>query len=142
MMVSLVSAVCFVLCCSGPVAGDAGARAEIRAVMGEQQKMWNKGSIDGFMYHYWNSDEFTFQSGNKRLRGWETLRAMYLEKYSGENRGTLEFDRIEINMLSSDAAYVLGRWKVVRKDSIKEGLFTLIFRKMEGRWEIVHDHSS
>jgi uncharacterized protein (TIGR02246 family) len=142
MIVSLISAVFISLCCFGPVHGDAAAQEEIRAVMDEQQKMWNGGSIDGFMMHYWKSDEFTFQSGNRRLRGWETLRAMYLEKYSGENRGTLEFDGIEIKTLSSDAAYVLGRWRVVRKDEVKEGLFTLIFRKTDGTWKIIHDHSS
>ncbi len=115
---------------------------KIETIMAQQKKEWNRGNIEGFMAAYWKSDRFTFQSGNKRLKGWHQLLAMYKKNYAGENMGELDFSNIEIKPLASDAVYVLGRWKVFTKDSFKEGLFTLIFRRFGKDWKIIHDHSS
>lgn len=116
--------------------------AEIGAIIQEQQRSWNEGSLEGFMAYYWNSEEFTFQSKNTRLQGWEELHVMYQTNYSGDKRGILEFGDITINVLSEDAVYVIGRWRVKRPDGEKEGLFTLIFRRLDDGWRIIHDHSS
>jgi len=115
---------------------------KIEAIMDQQKKEWNRGNIEGFMAAYWKSDAFTFQSGNKRLKGWHQLLAMYKKNYAGENMGKLDFTDIEVKPLAPDAVYVLGRWKVTTGDSFKEGLFTLIFRRFGKDWKIIHDHSS
>ena len=123
--------------------GDfADTAKKIQIIMAQQKKEWNQGNIEGFMATYWKSDGFTFQSGNKRLKGWHQLLAMYKKNYAGENMGKLDFTDIEIKPLAPDAVYVLGRWKVTTKDSSKEGLFTLIFRRFGKDWKIIHDHSS
>jgi len=115
---------------------------EIQLIMKQQQESWNSGSIEGFMKYYWKSNEFTFQSGDKRLNGWDELFKMYQTNYSGKNMGTLDFTDIEVNVLTDDVAYVLGRWRVTRQDSFKQGLFTLIFKKFDNGWRIIVDHSS
>ena len=115
---------------------------EIGAIIQKQQRSWNEGSLEGFMAYYWNSKEFTFQSGKNRLLGWGELFVMYQTNYAGDKRGILEFDDLTINVLSEDAAYVIGRWRVERTDEVKEGLFTLILRRLDEGWRIVHDHSS
>ena len=115
---------------------------EIQSILDHQKQSWNEGNIDGFMAYYWQSEDFTFQSGNKRLQGWNELLAMYQKNYSGENMGKLDFTDIEINVLSNEVAYVLGSWNVTTKESFKEGLFTLIFKQFEEGWRIIVDHSS
>lgn len=115
---------------------------EIQIIMDEQKAAWNAGSIEGFMKFYWQSDDFTFQGGNRRLQGWNELLAMYKQNYAGENMGKLDFTDIEINVIAENYAYVLGRWHVSLKDSAKEGLFTLIFKKFDVGWRIILDHSS
>jgi ketosteroid isomerase-like protein len=40
------------------------------------------------------------------------------------------------------AAMVLGEWKVDRANEPVGGNFTLVVRKFDGRWVIVHDHTS
>ena len=117
-------------------------REEIGLAMKEQVESWNAGELAGFMKYYWHSDEMTFHGGKRRLQGWETLNAMYVETYSGEQRGILEFSGIEITALSGESAYVLGDWKVELPDTVKQGKFTLVWRKKDGGWRIVHDHSS
>lgn len=114
----------------------------IRSIMDGQVKEWNNGNIDGFMAGYWKSREFTFQSGNKRLIGYEQLRAMYKKNYAGEKMGRLEFTDIEMKKLAEGLVLVIGRWRVTTKDEVKEGLFTLVLRRFKEGWKIIHDHSS
>ncbi len=56
--------------------------------------------------------------------------------------GTLVFSQIEVHLLSAESAWVLGHWRLNRKDDHPEGIFTLIFRKFQNGWKIVHDHTS
>ena len=124
-------------------AGDAKDDAnKIMKIIDKQVNAWNRGDFEGFMAGYWKSENLTFQSGNIRRRGWETLLAMYKKNYAGEKRGNLEFTDIELKVLTDDLVLVLGRWKVTTKEETKEGLFTLIFRRIRNDWKIIHDHSS
>jgi beta-aspartyl-peptidase (threonine type) len=114
---------------------------EIQDILNKQKISWNEKNIEGFMEYYWNSEKFTFQSGNTRLHGWDALLSRYKESYNGKKWGKLDFTDIEIEVLSNDIAYVLGRWQLVYEDSSEEGLFTIIFLRMPEGWRIVHDHS-
>ena len=136
---SMISACCLVDRCTVEGGGEA---EEIRDAMAEQVDSWNSDDLSGFMKYYWRSDEMTFHGSKRRLQGWETLNSMYVETYSGEQRGVLEFSGIEITVLSPGSAYVLGDWKVELPDTVKQGKFTLIWRKLDEGWRIVHDHSS
>lgn len=115
---------------------------KIRAIMDNQVKAWNEGNIEGFMAAYLPTKELTFQSGNKRLQGWDELIAMYKKSYAGAKMGKLEFTDLIFKPLTADVYYVLGRWKVTAGESVKEGLFTVIFRQFNNEWKIIHDHSS
>jgi beta-aspartyl-peptidase (threonine type) len=118
------------------------AESELLRILEVQKESWNRQDLEGFMAYYWNSEEFTFQSGANRLRGWKTLLERYEKSYSGENWGELDFTDLEVNVLCGDCAYILGRWKLEFKDSLREGVFTIIFRRFPEGWRIIHDHSS
>jgi beta-aspartyl-peptidase (threonine type) len=117
---------------------------EIRDTITYQIDNWNKGDLDGFMQYYWNSSDFTFQSGSNRTKGWQTLYDKYKKKYFADDgeRGILTFTDIEIHVLSKTSAYVIGHWRVTGDDISGEGLFTLILRRFDEGWRIVHDHTS
>jgi len=117
-------------------------RQELLQILDIQKAAWNEQNIEGFMAYYWNSEQFTFQSGANRLRGWKTLLERYKKSYSGENWGRLDFTDLEVNVLGPDCAYVLGRWKLGFKESAQEGVFTIVFKRLAEGWRIVHDHSS
>src|SRR5262249_42512290 len=117
--------------------------AEIQSVLHAQQGAWNRGDIDGFMNGYARSPSTVFVSGDEVRRGWETVRERYRHKYSDRAKmGTLTFADIEVTMLSSDEALVLGRWRLKRANDEPHGRFTLIFRRLPKGWRIVHDHTS
>ena len=133
----LCMSVMFIAACTKRSPDVDRVSAEIRGIIDQQQMLWNEGDFEGFMGYYWRSEDFVFQSGNKRLQGWEELLSMYRRKYSGENRGILEFTGIEVMVLSRENAYVTGRWRVSLADTTKEGLFTLIFKKMDDGWRMM-----
>lgn len=115
---------------------------DIVAVMDAQTAAWNRGDIDGFMLGYWNSDDLVFVS-NDVTRGWRPTLERYKKSYATrEKMGTLKFSDLRVNVLSKDAAVVLGSWSLARASDNPKGKFTLIFRKFKDGWRIVHDHTS
>jgi len=119
------------------------AAVAIRAVMDTQARAWNRGDIEGFMDGYWRSEKLIFVSGDKVTRGWQQTLDNYKKSYTSKERmGTLTFSDLEINVLSKDAAVVLGSWSLERAGDHPHGKFTLTFRKMKEGWRIVIDHTS
>lgn len=119
-------------------------RAELERVLAEQAEAWNRGDIDAFMEHYWKSDELTFSSGGRTTRGWQATLERYKKKYdTREKMGTLRFDVDFVRLLGDGAALLLGRWKLeLASGETPGGNFTLVFEKLDGRWQIIHDHTS
>ncbi|MGF1582181.1 MAG: YybH family protein [Gemmataceae bacterium] len=116
---------------------------QLRDILETQANAWNVGNIEKFMENYWKSEKLSFSSGGRTIRGWKQTLARYKQKYSTrEKMGRLTFSKLEIWPLGSEAALVLGRWKVRRKNETLQGNFSLVFRKMQGQWVIVHDHTS
>lgn len=112
-------------------------------VLNEQTAAWNKCDIEGFMQGYWNSEDLSFTSGNKNTRGWQATFDNYKNGYSScEKMGKLSFSDLDVTVLSKKSAMVRGRFLLERKSDKPTGLFTLIFRKFEDGWKIIHDHTS
>lgn len=115
----------------------------VRTVLDEQVKAWNRGDIESFMEGYARSPETVFVSGDTVIRGWQTVLDRYRKTYnSPEKMGRLQFSELEIHPVSHDAAIALGRWQLTRAGDAPRGRFTLVFRRIAGRWRIVHDHTS
>lgn len=116
---------------------------EITAVLTAQSRAWNKGDIPGYMMHYWKSDQLTFSSGGRTTRGWKKTLERYQKRYgTREKMGKLTFSDLEIMPLGKEAALVLGKWQLRRKEDNPKGNFSLVVRKIKGQWLIIHDHTS
>ncbi len=114
--------------------------AQIVALISDQQAAWNSGDIDGFMSAYWASPELRFASGGTVTYGWRATRDRYHARYSNRAlMGELLFEDLEIDLISEAAAAVHGRWALARESDRPSGLFTLIFKKVDGDWKIVSD---
>jgi len=108
----------------------------------KQEAAWNDGDIDGFMEAYWKSPDLTFSSGGNITRGWASTLSGYKQKYPTRDiMGRLTFSELNITETGKDAAFVLGRWRLERTKPIS-GVFSLVVRRMNGQWAIVHDHTS
>jgi len=118
-------------------------KTDIVAVMDEQAAAWNRGDVEAFMRGYWNSKDLVFVSGDGVTYGWQPTLDRYKKNYnSREKMGSLKFSDLQIDVISKDAAVVLGSWALTRAGDNPKGKFTLIFRKFSDGWRIVHDHTS
>ena len=118
---------------------DTGARS----VLEQQLAAWNRGDLAGFMEGYANSSRTRFASGGDVTLGWQTVFDRYKNRYGqGSGMGKLRFADLDIQPLAPDAALAFGRWHLEREKEDLSGLFTLVLRKQEGSWRIVHDHTS
>ena len=119
-----------------------GAEA-IRAVMDTQQNCWNQGDIDCFMKSYWRSDSLMFIGGSSIIYGFENTLARYQKNYPDQAAmGQLAFRIIKLDRLASDTYSMVGKWNLDRESGAIGGHFTLLFRKIDGDWLIVRDHTS
>jgi len=118
---------------------------QVRAVLEKQVTAWNQADLDTFLETYWKSDELTFYSGGTVLRGWKATRERYRNRYQadGNPMGRLEFASIAVQVVGTDFAFARGEWKLDRSESIRMGgLFTLLIRRFDEGWRIIHDHTS
>lgn len=115
----------------------------IRAVMQAQQDAWNRGDLEAFMQGYWQSDSLRFIGSQGLGYGWQNTLDSYRRNYgSPELMGQLTFTIISVELLSKRSAFVIGKWHLARKAGNLSGHYTLLWKKIQGKWLIVADHSS
>ncbi len=135
-------AVLFFLLLAASTAAQSTEEIAIRKVLENQQAAWNAGDIERFMEGYWKSDSLQFIGRSIRY-GWKATLEGYKKGYPDKAAmGTLQFDLWQFRKLSEDVWLVTGKYTLIREKDKPSGPFTLIFRKIEGRWLIVYDHTS
>lgn len=115
----------------------------ISKVMADQQDAWNKGDIDGFMSKgYWNNDSLIFVGQSGLTYGYAHTLAGYKKGYdSPEKMGQLTFTLLNVKRLSAELYLVIGKWALQRKAGDVGGVYSLVFRKIDGKWLIIADHT-
>lgn len=111
--------------------------------MDKQREAWNNGDIDAYMQTYWKSDSLTFVGKSGPTYGWQNTMDNYKRGYPDKAAmGFLTFKILKVNLIDKTNAFVLGGWNLKREKDAPGGYFTLWFRKINGEWLIVCDHSS
>ena len=119
------------------------AETAIRQLMADQTTAWNNGSIDEFMKGYWNNDSLMFIGHSGITYGYQQTLDNYKKTYSNADQmGQLFFTLLKVKPLSPDYYVVIGKWLLKRKTGDIGGIYTLLFRKIDGQWRIVCDHTS
>ena len=123
---------------------NAFLRAEITATMDSTASAWNRGDLDGFVAFYDTAMSTTFVNPLRVLRGSVAIKEVYAPRFAPDGvRDSLSFENIEVDLLSTDFANVIAYYKLMRGDSTTaRGPTSLVMRKCNGGWRIVHDHSS
>ncbi len=125
------------------VAAQDKDQKEILDLLGRQTNAWNKADMDSFMVGYWQNDSLMFIGQSGITYGYKATSDNYKKTYSDTAKmGRLNFDILQVRRLSPEYYFVVGKWFLKRSVGDVNGHFTLLFRKINGRWMIVADHSS
>ena len=122
---------------------QSGDEQTIRKVLGDQVIAWNNGNIEEFMKGYWNNDSLMFIGKSGVTYGYHNTLMNYKQHYNNADAmGTLSFELIKVQRLSPEYYFIVGKWHLKRNIGDVGGHYNLLFRKIEGIWVIVADHSS
>jgi len=116
---------------------------EVRNVLARQNAAWNRGDVDAFMVGYWENDSLMFIGKSGVTYGYKNALANYKKNYPDTiAMGKLTFTLIKVKQLSPEYFHVTGKYYLTRTIGDASGHFTLLFRKINGKWIIISDHSS
>ena len=129
----------------GPTISFAQTKDEmtIRTILQTQETNWNNGALESFMEGYWKNDSLMFIGKSGITYGWQKTLDNYKNGYPDmAAMGKLHFTLLQLKPLSPDFYFVVGKWYLQRSIGDLHGHFTLLFKKINGKWFIVADHSS
>ena len=116
---------------------------EITALLNKQIQSWNRGNLDEFMSGYWHSDSLMFIGKSGLTYGYANTLNNYKKNYSDSSKmGKLFFDILQVKKLSATYYWVVGKWFLKRSIGDTGGHYTLLFKKINGKWMIIADHST
>jgi hypothetical protein len=116
---------------------------KIQEVLKNQTDAWNTGNIENYMTGYWNSPNLKFIGKNGITYGYQQTLDNYKKAYpTQEKMGILTFNLLSNEKVGKKHFIVIGQWKLTRKSDVLEGHFTLLWKKINGKWVITNDHSS
>lgn len=113
-------------------------------ILDRQTKAWNEGNLENFMKGYWESDSLMYIGKSGVKYGYHTTLANYKKNYPNlATMGKLKFDIIKVDFPARDVCFLVGKWHLTRPEKGDiEGHYTLLWKKINGKWFIVADHSS
>ena len=116
------------------------AAAEITQMMEDSAKAWNDNDLDAFMAGYHNAPDLRFVIPTGITMGFDDLKARYANSIA---KSDLRFSDMSIDVITADTAHVFALFHNDTPDGgYSYGATSLLMKKIDGNWVIVHDHSS
>ncbi len=141
-MKNILFLLCFFITLSSVAQSEIEDKTAIKFVMKLQEKAWSQNDLEGFMKGYWKSDSLKFYGSSGLTYGWEKTLANYKKGYpTKDHSGTLTFKINDISKIEDNSYWVMGEYYLSRKVGDANGIFLIIFRKINGEWKIVADMS-
>ena len=131
------------ICCAYTSSAQSADDKAISQLLAQQVVDWNKGDINSFMLGYWNSDSLLFIGRSGPKYGYQTALENYKKGYpTREAMGVLSYDILQTKRLSELYYFIAGKFHLERTIGNADGYFTLVLKKINGKWLIISDHSS
>lgn len=137
----LIAVIC--CCMSSLLFAQSKDEQQIKKLLAAQVAEWNKGSVDGYMHGYWESDSLLFIGSKGPRYGYKNTLEKYKEAFpDAAHMGTLTSTITSMQRLSPEYYFIVGTWALKRSVGDISGSYTLLLRKIKGAWVVVCDHSS
>ncbi len=117
---------------------------QVTRMLERSAEAWNRGDLEGFMADYLRAPTTTYVGSSGLVVGWEAIRARYAPLFkAGATRDSLRFEGISARLLGQEHALATARYVLYRGGQVTgSGPFTLVLRRTEDEWRIVHDQSA
>lgn len=138
----ILSAVVLAGCSGGDARSDEDVAASVEAVLTAQRDAWNAGDLNGYLAPIADLDSARHIIGGQIIRGYDDIAAGYRIRNGDVARGEIDFSGLEVTPLGDDAALALADFSFEMGDVRRSGVFTLVLRRIDGEWQIVHDHTT
>lgn len=104
-------------------------------------------SVDGVTGVYWNSPKTLYYNSNGSVTlGWEQDRKNRESRYPRTSNVKLDVRNVNVMMLGTTGAVVACQWKQTQdfegNAESASGRMTLVFKKIDKDWKIIHLHTS
>jgi len=140
-LVSFIVTSCTMPTKKAEIASEADVKG-IKEVLHQSAIDWSKGDLEAYMNAYWNSPSLKFIGSRGVTYGWQQTLDNYKKGYpTQEHTGTLTFDLIHVDFLADKVYSVIGKYHLERTVGEANGIFTLVFKEINGEWKIIVDHS-
>lgn len=117
-------------------------KAAILEIMNKQEKAWSNHDLEGFMEGYWKSDSLKFYGSSGLTYGWQKTLDNYKKGYpTPAHSGKLRFKVNDISKIDEASYFVMGEYHLTREVGNANGVFMIIFKKINGEWKIIADTS-
>lgn len=127
----------------GSTSAQNADKKAILKILDDQTYYWNRGDLDNFVKGYWNDDSVMFIGSKGIVYGYQHTLEKYKKSYSDTVKmGKLTFEILHVKKLSPEYYFVVGKFFLKRSVGDLDGHYTLLFRKIKGKWKIISDHSS
>lgn len=143
-LVTLVTALLLLSCTTqkASIIPQEVAKKEILTIMRAQEEAWSNHDLEGFMQGYWKSDSLKFFGRNGVTSGWDKTLQNYKKGYPTKGHtGTLKFTIKDISPITNDAYSVMGAYHLERTEGMANGVFMIIFKRINNTWKIIADTS-
>jgi uncharacterized protein (TIGR02246 family) len=124
-------------------ANTANVEAAIRSVLTAQGEAWNRGDLSAYLSSVARDDRTRHIFNDEITVGYAAIEARFRARYPDPRKmGTISYSDLDVSVLASDAASAFAHWTFQHDGKTFAGVFTLIFRQLDGEWVIFHDHST
>ncbi len=121
---------------------DAEDIKQIKNVLNDQAVAWSEGNLEKFMEGYWKSDSLMFVGSRGITYGWDKTLANYKRGYPDKaHTGKLDFEVHHVQKVGEGSYFVIGKFMLTRELGDANGFFTLLWKKINGEWKVVVDHT-
>ncbi len=122
---------------------EESAEQAIRHLLSGSRDAWNRGDLTGYMKTYWRDERVRHVFNDDITIGYSASEERYRTRYPDPNNmGAISGSELDIQILGPEAASAFGRWRFEHGEVVFNGVVTLVFRKIDDTWVIVHDHST
>jgi len=120
------------------------AEEEIRALTAQMQTDWNGGDMAAYLDAYWKDDRLSLLFGGSAVRGWQALSDLFSGSWTTEEQmGDFRVNEMEVRFPQPNIAIASGGFEHQFPAEKITGAFTHVWRHFDdGRWLIVHEHTS